>query len=198
MSDLYKEYSRILKDDKFHQDGKSSVKYRRKEDGLTIEFYSDKKGKHVKKIYNNDNSYIKIKKTWILDGNTYMSKYTYKQYDENVKEYMKNGLLHRDNKPAYVCKTYKYRPIFTIEKWFQEGVLHNSEGHAYFFEEDNLHDDDPYYYSEEKYFWKGQKMDKEKYYEHVSKIKRQELSKTLYDCNIVCKDVCGIISSFVW
>ena len=200
MSDLYKEYSRILKDDKFHQDHKSVVSYRRKENDFTIEFYSDKKGKHVKKIYNYDNSYTKITKTWIANGSVYNSKCTYRQYDKNTKKYRKNGLLHRDNnKPAYICTIYKYHPVITIEKWYQEGILHNSDGFAYFFEEDNMHDkDNPHYYCEETYFWKGQELSKEKYYEQVSKIKRKELTDTLYDCNIVCKDVCGIISSFVW
>ena len=137
MSDLYREYSKILRDDKFHQINKSNVSYKRKEKELTLEYGIDKKGKHFRKVYNIDKSYHIITKTWILDGNTYMSKYTYKQYEEKVKEYTKNGLLHRDNKPAYVHNIYKYRPILTEEKWFQEGVLHNSEGYAYFFEEDD-------------------------------------------------------------
>lgn len=200
MSDLYKEYSRILKDDEFRQDDKSSAMYRRKENGFTIEFYADKKGKHVKEIYNDDFSYRKITKTWISNGSVYNSKYTSRQYEKTTKKYRKNGLLHRDNnKPAYTCNIYKYRPVFTTQKWYEEGVLHNSDGFAYLFEEDNMHDDnDPHYYREEKYFWKGQEFDKENYYEHQSQIRRKELTQTLYDCNIVCKDVCGVISSFVW
>ena len=200
MSELYREYSRILKDDRFQQRHNVSVSYRRKENDLTIEFGIDKKGKHVKKVYNNDKSFKKITKTWISSGNAYQSKYVYRQYVETTKKYRKNGLFHRDNnKPAYTCKIYKYRPVFTYEKWYKEGVLHNPEGIAYLFEEDNTHDDnDPHYYCEKRYFWNGQEFDEESYYKHIENIKRTELTHLLYDCNIVCKDVCGIISSFVW
>lgn len=199
MSNLYREYSRILRDDSFRQSHNSSVSYRRKENDLTIEFGVDKKGKHVKKVYNNDESFKKITKTWISNGDVYKSKYVYRQYDTTTKKYKKNGLLHRDNKPAYACNIYKYRPIITYEKWYQNGVLHNPEGFAYFFEEDNTHDDDdPHYYSEERYFWNGEELNEESYYKRRANIKRTELTETLYDCNVVCKDVCGVISSFVW
>jgi len=42
MSELYREYSRILKDDRFQQRHNVSVSYRRKENDLTIEFGIDK------------------------------------------------------------------------------------------------------------------------------------------------------------
>jgi hypothetical protein len=199
MSDLYREYSRILRDDKFHQNNKSNVSYKRKDKELTFEYGIDKKGKHFSKVYNINKSYNMVTKTWISDGNNYKSFYTYKQYDKEFKEYLKNGLLHRDNKPASVCKKYSYSPIFAEEKWFQEGVFHNSEGPAYFFEEDNSHDNnDPHYYCEKLFFWKGEELDEESYYKHRAQIKRTELTQVLYDCNVCCKDVCGIISSFVW
>jgi hypothetical protein len=198
--DLYKEYSRLLRDDVFRKPHNSSVSYIRKENDLTIEFGVDKKGKHVKKIYNNNKSFQKIIKTWISDGNTYQSKYSYRQFDRITKKYRKNGLFHRDNnKPAYTCKIYKYKPVFTIEKWYQEGVLHNSEDIAYFYEEDYTFDDyNPHYYSEKLYFWNGQELDKESFFKNKAKVKRSELAQTLYDCNIICKDMCDVISAFVW
>ena len=199
MSDLYREYSRLLKDDEFH-DHNSSVSYRRKENDLTIEYSVDKKGKNVKKVYNSDMSFKKITKTWISDGNTYESKYSFRQYDTTTKKYKKNGLLHRDNnKPAYTTSIYKYKPVITIEKWYREGVMHNEDDIAYFYEEDNTHDDyNPHYYSEKLYFWNGEKLDKESFSKRQADTKRSDLTQTLYDCDIVCKDVCGVIASFVW
>ncbi len=87
--ELYREYSRILKDDRFQQRHNVSVSYRRKENDLTIEFGIDKKGKHVKKVYNKDKSFKTKTKTWISNGNTYESEYVYRQYDETTKSYRK-------------------------------------------------------------------------------------------------------------
>jgi len=200
-NDLYREYSRILRDEKYDKDSESNkkVSYKTKYNNLTIEFSVDKKNRTVKKTYNEDKSFQTITKTWISNGDVYTSKYIHKQYDEDIKEYFKNGVYHRENKPAYISEVFRYKPTITTKKWYENGVLHNYEGCSYFFEEDTMYDNEnPHYYCEEIFYWKGQKCNKEEYDNLRSKYRRTELTTVLYNNDILCKDMCGIVSEYVW
>jgi hypothetical protein len=197
--ELYLEYNRLLKDERFGVKSFYPV-YKLKKDKLTIEYKVDKKGKHVIHAYNDNESFINTTKTWSYNGDNYKKIYKYEQYQETTKEYFKNGLLHRENKPAYVYETYKYRAIITIEEWYKDGMLHNEEGPAYVKTEDEMHDiNDPYYYREKLYFLNNEEYKEEKKYdEYITEIKKQKLNDELYSYNIMCKDVCGIVSSYVY
>ncbi len=169
-----------------------SVVYRLKKDGLTTDYFCDEKNRNVKRVYNEDKSFVKITKTWIQGGDVYKKTNTFRQYDYRKTKYTKNGELHRKGKPALVRECYKYRPIITIRKWCWNGELHNPDGIAYFYEVDEMYDDDnPHYYCEEEYFLFGKKYSK-------AEFDRLKLKDELYDCNLCCKDVCGVIASFVY
>lgn len=195
---LYKEYSKILLDEKFGS-RQVSPTYRRKKDDLTIEYTVNKKGKHVIYSYNECKTFQEKIKSWYNNGDLYKSFCIVKRYDETIKSYYKNGVLHRDNKPANIINIYKYRAIITDEYWYQNGMLHNLEGPAHILIEDEMHDiHNPSYYSEEDYYIYDVKFNKHNYNEHISKIKREQLSHTLYNMNITCKDICSHISKYVY
>jgi len=197
--ELYLEYNRILKDEKFGVKSSSSI-YKVKKRNTISEYKVDKKGRHVINMYNKNKTFFYTTKTWYNNGDYYKKINNYKkQNEECCKEYYKNGLLHRENKPAYKSKIYKYRPVITEEKWYKDGMLHNEEGPAYILIEDEMNEiNDPYYYREELYFFNNEKYEKEKYYEHIRKIKKEKLRDKLYEYNVSCKDVCDIISSYFY
>lgn len=196
--ELYLEYSRLLKDDIFGVNPYSPI-YKKKNEDFITEYKIDKKGKHIIYSYNKNKSITNTIKTWYNNGDYYKKIHNYKRYDEETKEYFKNGLRHRENKPAYLYETYKYRPIITQEKWYKDGMLHNEDGPASILIEDETDEiNNPYYYSQNDYFLNNEYYKKEKYDEHIKKIKTQKLCDKLYEYNVSCKDVCNMISSYVY
>jgi hypothetical protein len=164
-----------------------------------IKFSRDSKNRHVS-VCEDMNGYKETTKTWIFNGDVY-KKVISESKDFRFFQYFKNDLYHRDGKPAYIYKDYRYRcqEIIT-EKWFQNGMLHNTEGPSYEYIEDygDTIRDDFFYYKETRYFLNNLEYDdKINFDKEVSKRKRLVISKELYNNTNICKDVCKMISEYV-
>lgn len=177
----------------------SKIVYKRYLDDKVISYYLNKKGKHITLIKSKNEEYFEMTKKWTSNGSIY-KKVKVKTPYETIKTYYKDDKKHRDNnKPAYKFKSYKYRAVIIHKQWYQEDNLHNLYGEADLYIEDEMYNkDDPFYYQECSYFINNIKYTDYEYDKAVQKINRDNLTNVLYNSTNMCKDVCTLVSSFVY
>lgn len=176
-----------------------SKTYKRVLEDKVILYKLNEKGKHLTIVRSKDNEHIETIKTWINNGSIY--KKIHKTFpQESIKEYYKDNKFHRDNgKPAYKLECFKYRADIYHDKWYKDGKLHNLSGPSVVYIEDLFHDEnDPHYYKEDEYYIDGVKLKKSDYENVIKKMNQDILTSHLLDCTPICKDACGIISTYVY
>ena len=127
-------------------------------------------------------------------------------------EWWVNGVLHRENEPAIT--NYRLSSPTNeaeIEEWFINGKRHREDGPAVCFRDDNYEryewwengkrhrEDGPAIIDEEKieYYLNNEKVD-ENQIKTLIKEKNEQIKNALLDNTNMCKDVCGIISDYVF